>query len=99
MVLLTALASLALVPFSFVHHNDSDPYGWHMSCERFQQRAVEIAADKNVSYAWRMKLIGYLMTKVEDPSSCELDLAVIHQLRIPDQRKAPAHQARASSFS
>lgn len=69
------LASLALAPLPvFAHEAPDSPYHWHITCERFQQRAVEIAEDENMSYEWRMKLIGYLMSKLEDPASCQINL-------------------------
>ena len=37
-----------LLALTLAHHNDDSPYGWHMSCERFLQRRVEIQADPNL---------------------------------------------------
>ena len=31
-----------LLALTLAHHDDANPYGWHMSCERFLQRRVEI---------------------------------------------------------
>ena len=41
------------------------PYDWHMSCERWQQRAVEIMADENIDIDQRRFLVRYLRNKVE----------------------------------
>ena len=40
------------------------PYDWHMSCERGQERAHEILADKNLPEKERWFLIRYLRNKV-----------------------------------
>ena len=55
-----------LLAFVLVHHNEGSPYGWHMSCERFLQRRIEILTDNNLDYRSQRNLIGYLRTKVED---------------------------------
>ena len=54
---------LALV---LAHHNEGSPYGWHISCERFLQRRIEILTDNNLDYRSQRNLIGYLKTKVEN---------------------------------
>ena len=54
-----------LLALTLAHHNDGNPYGWHMSCERFLQRRVEIQADPNLDLRSKLNLIGYLKTKVE----------------------------------
>ena len=55
----------ALLALTLAHHNDANPYGWHMSCERFLQRRVEISADPNLDLRSKLNLIGYLKSKVE----------------------------------
>jgi hypothetical protein len=55
-----------LLAFVLTHHNDGSPYGWHMSCDRFLQRRIEILMDDNLDYRSRQNLIGYLRTKVEE---------------------------------
>ena len=54
-----------LLAFVLTHHNEGSPYGWHMSCERFQQRRIEILMDDNLDYRSKRDLIGYLRTKVK----------------------------------
>ena len=54
-----------LLALTLAHHNDGNPYGWHMSCERFLQRRVEIQMDTNLDQRSKWNLIGYLKTKVE----------------------------------
>ena len=54
-----------LLALTLAHHDDGNPYGWHMSCERFLQRRVEIQADPHLDLRSKMNLIGYLKTKVE----------------------------------
>ena len=58
-----------LIAFVLVHHNEGSPYGWHMSCERFLQRQIEILTDDNLDYRSQRSLIGYLRTKVEEECS------------------------------
>ena len=54
-----------LLAMTLAHHDDANPYGWHMSCERFLQRRVEISADPNLDLRSKLNLIGYLKSKVE----------------------------------
>ncbi len=58
-----------LLALTLAHHDDANPYGWHMSCERFLQRRVEIQADPNIDLRSKLGLIGYLKSKVE--GQCE----------------------------
>ena len=53
-----------LLAFTLAHHNDANPYDWHMSCERWLQRRTEIQADPNLDLRSKLSLIGYLKTKV-----------------------------------
>ncbi|UYE97108.1 hypothetical protein [Cyanophage S-TIM61] len=55
-----------LLAFVLTHHSDGSPYGWHMSCDRFLQRRIEILMDDNLDYRSQKNLIGYLRTKVEE---------------------------------
>jgi hypothetical protein len=54
-----------LLAFTLAHHADDSPYGWHMSCERFLQRRLEIQMDPNLDQRSKLHLIGYLKSKVE----------------------------------
>ena len=54
-----------LLALTLAHHADDTPYGWHMSCERFLQRRVEILMDDNLDRRTKYNLIGYLKSKVE----------------------------------
>ena len=54
-----------LLAFTLAHHADGTSYGWHMSCERFLQRRVEILMDDNLDHRSKYNLIGYLKSKVE----------------------------------
>jgi hypothetical protein len=47
------------------------PYDWHMSCERWQQRAQEILVDEALPINERWFLIRYLRNKVE--GECSFD--------------------------
>ena len=58
-----------LLAFTLAHHNDANPYGWHMSCERFLQRRIEILMDGNLDRRSKYNLLGYLKSKVE--GECE----------------------------
>jgi hypothetical protein len=53
-----------LLALTLAHHNDANPYDWHMSCERFLQRSVEIQMDSNLDRRSKYNLIGYLRSKV-----------------------------------
>ena len=53
------------------------PYDWHMSCERWQQRAVEIMADENIDINQRRFLVRYLRNKVE--GECPVDWSSLLQ--------------------
>jgi hypothetical protein len=54
-----------LLAFTLAHHADDSPYGWHMSCERFLQRRLEIQMDPNLDQRSKLHLIEYLKSKVE----------------------------------
>jgi len=54
-----------LLALTLVHHDDGNPYGWHMSCERFLHRRVEILMDDNLDRRMKYNLIGYLKSKVQ----------------------------------
>ena len=54
-----------LLAFTLAHHDDANPYGWHMSCERFLQRSTEIRIDPNLDLRSKLNLIAYLKSKVE----------------------------------
>ena len=58
-----------LLALTLAHHNDGSPYGWHMSCERFLQRRIEILMDDNLDRRSKYNLLGYLRSKVE--GQCE----------------------------
>ncbi|ADO99371.1 hypothetical protein Syn19_186 [Synechococcus phage Syn19] len=54
-----------LLALTLAHHNDGNPYGWHMSCERFLQKRVEIHLDGNLDFRSKRNLILYFQTKVD----------------------------------
>ena len=54
-----------LLAMTLAHHDDGNPYGWHMTCERFLQKRVEILMDDNLDRRSKYNLLGYLRTKVE----------------------------------
>ena len=58
-----------LLALTLAHHDDGNPYGWHMSCERFLQRRIEILMDDNLDRRSKYNLLGYLRSKVE--GQCE----------------------------
>ena len=55
----------------------SSPYDWHMSCERWQERAVEIMEDENITLQRRRFLVRYLRNKVE--GECPADWSSLLQ--------------------
>jgi hypothetical protein len=54
-----------LLAFTLASHNDADPYGWHMSCERFLEGRLEIISDPHLDHRTKLNLINYLRSKVE----------------------------------
>ena len=63
---LSFILMLALMlAFTFASHNDADPYGWHINCERFLSRRVEILMDDDLDRRTKYNLIGYLKSKVD----------------------------------
>ena len=48
-----------LLALTLAHHNDGNPYGWHMSCERFLQKRIEILIDDNLDRRYKYNLIGH----------------------------------------
>jgi len=57
-----------LLAFTLAHHNDASPYGWHMPCERFLEKRIEILMDDNLDHVSKYNLIQYFKTKV--PGEC-----------------------------
>ena len=53
-----------LLAFTLAHHNDASSYGWHMSCERWLEKSIEIQLDSNLDQESKYNLIGYLRRKV-----------------------------------
>ena len=53
------------------------PYDWHMSCERWKERAVEIMADEKISIHQRRFLVRYLRNKVQ--GDCPVDWSQLLQ--------------------
>ena len=54
-----------LLALTLAHHDDNNPYGWHMSCERFLQKRIEILTDDNLDRRSKYNLIGYFRSKVQ----------------------------------
>ena len=61
-----------LLAFTLAHHNDASAYGWHMSCERWLEKSIEIQLDSNLDQESKYNLIGYLRRKV--PGECNQTL-------------------------
>ena len=61
-ILMNILLSMILAS-----HNPhaTGPYDWHMSCDRWQKRAVEIWADEKMPESERQFVVNYLRGKVE----------------------------------
>jgi hypothetical protein len=53
-----------LLAMTLAHH-DPSPYGWHMSCERFQQLKIETTLRDDIDLRSKWNLIQYFKTKVE----------------------------------
>ena len=60
-----------LLTLVLASHNPhaTGPYDWHMSCDRWQTRAVEIMEDEKLPESDRRFLVNYLRNKVE--GECE----------------------------
>ena len=60
-----------LLTLVLASHNPhaTGPYDWHMSCDRWQTRAVEIMEDEKLPESDRKFLVNYLRNKVE--GECE----------------------------
>ena len=54
-----------LLALTLAHHDDANPYGWHMSCERFLQLKIETAMRDDIDQRSKWNLIQYFKTKVE----------------------------------
>jgi len=54
-----------LLALTLAHHDDGNPYGWHMTCERFLQKRVEIYLDGNLDFRSKRNLIMYFKSKVD----------------------------------
>ena len=67
---------ILLAMLVFASHGDG-PYDWHMSCERWQERAVEIMADEKININQRRFLVRYLRNKVE--GECPADWSPLLQ--------------------
>jgi hypothetical protein len=61
-----------LLAFTLAHHNDASAYGWHMSCERWLEKSIEIQLDSNLDQESKYNLIAYLRRKV--PGECNQTL-------------------------
>ena len=57
--MLTLLLALTLA------HHDPSPYGWHMSCERFLQLAVETQMRDDIDQRSKYGLTQYFKSKVD----------------------------------
>ena len=53
-----------LLALTLASHDES-PYGWHMSCERFLHKRVEIHMDGNLDFQSKRNLIMYFKSKVD----------------------------------
>ena len=45
-------------------HSDT-PYDWHMSCERWMEKKIEILLDNNIDDYSKRSLINYFHSKVD----------------------------------
>ena len=61
-----------LLALTLAHHDDGNPYGWHMTCERFLEKRIEILMDDNLDRRSKYNLISYFRSKVE--GQCNLTL-------------------------
>lgn len=60
-----------LASVQLAHHApEGSPYGWHMSCERFHQKAIELRLDENLDTQAKYNLLGYFRSKVENFDQC-----------------------------
>ena len=53
-----------LLALTLAHHDDGNPYGWHMTCERFLEKRIEILMDDNLDRRSKYNLISYFRSKI-----------------------------------
>ena len=58
------MISLVIASLIFASHGDG-PYDWHMSCERWLEKKIEILQDDNLDNYNKRFLIRYFRSKVE----------------------------------
>ena len=58
------MISLAVASLIFASHGDG-PYDWHMSCERWLEKKIEILQDEHLDNYNKRFLINYFRSKVE----------------------------------
>lgn len=60
----------ALTSLTLAHHAPDSPYGWHIACDRYHQRAIEIQMDPTLDDRTKWQLKNYLKQKLEFPQLC-----------------------------
>ena len=58
------MIALLLTIYLNASHSDS-PYDWHMSCERWMEKKIEILIDDNLDARNKRLLIDYFRSKVD----------------------------------
>jgi len=61
-----------LLALIIANHDDGNPYGWHMSCERFLEKRIEILRDDNLDRRSKYNLIDYFRSKIQGQCDQEL---------------------------
>jgi len=59
------MISFVLIVILNASHSDS-PYDWHMSCERWMEKKIEILIDDNLDARNKQMLIDYFRGKVAE---------------------------------
>ena len=71
-----ALVGQTVTNWNRVHTKteERDPYAWHMTCEYWEQRSLEILQDENIPLGHRWMLVNHFRTKVEGECKHPKDL-------------------------
>ena len=60
------LTNLLLSSLLLTHHGNG-PYDWHITCDAWETRRIEIMLDPKLPRDAKMRLLQYLRSKLEKP--------------------------------
>ena len=50
-------------------HHGNGPYDWHITCEQWEQKRIEVLMDEHLPRSAKIAVLGYLRSKLEKPCS------------------------------